>query len=275
MTTSRIESGVFSHRAADERPSVSVILPSFRSGEAIKRSVAEIETYFADSETWEIIVVDDGGGDLGPADFSGTARVRLITLPKNRGKGAAVRAGMLAATGHVRIYTDADLPFGPAAFSAISEYILERGFHLVIGDRTLRGAEYAMRITAVRRFASGMFTQFVGRLVTGGFFDTQCGLKGMRGDVADAIFRLARVDRFAFDVEVVYLALIARLDIKRIPVRLVNNETSSIRLVRDSARMLWDVFRMKYYRVRGHYRSEALDDIVARDFERVLARQMH
>jgi hypothetical protein len=98
--------------------------------------------------------------------------------------------------------------------------------------------------------------------VTGGFFDTQCGLKGLRGDVADALFPILRVDRFAFDVELVYVALKHRLDIKRIPVRLVHNETSSVRLLRDATRGAVDVFRIKASQLGGRYDAPALDDIV-------------
>jgi dolichyl-phosphate beta-glucosyltransferase len=249
-------------------PTISVILPSFNSAEAVKRSVDEISRFFgSDNQAWEVIVVDDGAADLTPGDLPRDHRVRLLSLPRNRGKGAAVREGMLAASGLVRVYTDADLPFGPSPFGLMVHYILARGFHVVIGDRTLRGSIYGARTSWMRRIASGVFSQFVGKLVTGGFFDTQCGLKGVRGDVAEAIFRSARIDRFAFDVELIYLALIARLDIKRIPVRLVNNNSSSIRLIRDSTRMLLDVFRMKYYRVRGTYQSDELDSIVAADLE--------
>ena len=249
-------------------PTISIVLPSFKSAEAAKRSVGEIARFFGDNNRdWEVIVVDDGAGDLRPIELPPDRRIRLISFPRNRGKGAAVREGMLAARGLVRVYTDADLPFGPEPFSVMIEYILARGFHVVIGDRTLRGAIYGARISWMRRIASAIFSQFVGKLVTGGFFDTQCGLKAVRGDIADAIFRSTRIDRFAFDVELIYLALITRLDIKRIPVRLVNNECSSIRLIRDSARMLFDVFRMKYYRIRGRYQSAVLDSIVVADFE--------
>jgi dolichyl-phosphate beta-glucosyltransferase len=104
--------------------------------------------------------------------------------------------------------------------------------------------------------------------VTGGFFDTQCGLKGFRGDVAEHLFAAARLNRFAFDVELLYLALVHRLDIKRIPVRLRRNATSSVRLVRDSSRMLLDVLRIKGYQLRGDYRCRALEEIVLADFDR-------
>jgi dolichyl-phosphate beta-glucosyltransferase len=173
---------------------------------------------------------------------------------------------MTAARGHVRIYTDVDLPYDLALLPLIVTLVVDRNFHVVIGDRTLPDSRYSTELSVGRRLASGVFTQVVGTLVTGGFFDTQCGLKGIRSDVADELFRLRRIDRFAFDVELVYLALYHRLDVKRIPVRLRNNETSSVRLLRDSARGMFDVLSIKYHQLRKHYESPVLADTVRSEF---------
>jgi dolichyl-phosphate beta-glucosyltransferase len=252
-------------------PEISVVLPCYRAASIARRSVTSLQPFLeASGRTWEIVVVDDGGSDFA-GSLSADERIRLVVLPFNRGKGAAVRAGMLAARGRVRIYTDVDLPYAPELFLVVADYVMRRGFHMVVGDRTLPDAKYAAAIGWQRRLASALFSIFVGKLVTGGFFDTQCGLKGMRGDVAELVFGSTRIDRFAFDVEVLYLALIARIDIKRVPVQLINNETSSVRLVHDSLRMLYDVFRMKYYRMRGSYPTRALADIVSADFRRAQA----
>jgi dolichyl-phosphate beta-glucosyltransferase len=253
-----------------DRPDLSVVLPCYRAAALARRSVAALaHDLEAAGFDWEVVVVDDGGGDFDPAEWSDHPRVSLIRLPANQGKGAAVRAGMLAARGHVRIFTDVDLPFGTDLLPVIAAYLRDRDFHVVIGDRTLPGSSYHLRTAWPRRFASGLFTAFVGTIVTGGFFDTQCGLKGVRGDVADALFPLLRVDRFAFDVELVYVALKHRLDIKRVPVRLLHNDTSSVRLLRDSVRGFVDVFRIKLQQLRGAYDSQALDALVTRDFEAV------
>jgi dolichyl-phosphate beta-glucosyltransferase len=219
---------------------------------------------------WEIIVVDDGGGDFAHQEWSVDSRVRLIRETVNRGKGAAVRTGMLAATGEVRVFTDVDLPYGTDLIPVMASYLNQR-FHIVIGDRTLPDSHYRQHISPFRRLASTSFTAMVGTMVTGGFFDTQCGLKAVRGDVADALFPLLQLERFAFDVELVYVALKHRLDIKRIPVRLLNNETSSVRLLRDSMRGASDLVMIKANQVRGLYKSSLLDDIVRRDFESACA----
>ena len=215
----------------------------------------------------EVIIVDDGGGDFDPGEWVGHPLVRLVTHRVNRGKGAAVRSGMLAARGHVRVFTDVDLPFGVELLPVMYGFLRDGGFHMVVGDRSLPGSRYHQSIALPRRLASAVFTGFVGRIVTGGFFDTQCGLKGLRGDVVETMFPLLQLDRFAFDVELVYVALKHRLDIKRIPVQLLHNETSSVRLLRDSSQGVVDIFRIKANQMRGLYESAALDQIVLRDFE--------
>lgn len=252
----------------DAVPDLSVVLPSYRAADLALRSVDRIrETLERERLAWEIIVVDDGGGDFGAHAFEGDPDVRLLRLPRNVGKGAAVSAGMREARGRVRIFTDADLPYDPGLMPVMVAYILDRGFHLVIGDRTLRGSSYQLELSLTRRALSGVFSAFVGRIVTGGFFDTQCGLKAIRGDVADVLFRLIRIRRFAFDVELVYLALKYGADIKRVPVRLERNDTSSVRVWRDSLRGAFDVLRIKYNQVAGRYRSPELAAIVAADFD--------
>lgn len=249
-------------------PDLSIILPCYRAAHLARQSVDDLSAMLEDSGlTWEVIVVDDGGGDFDVREWRDDSRVRLLDHAVNRGKGAAVRTGMLAARGRTRIFTDVDLPFGTDLLPVMHDYLCGGGFHLVIGDRTLPDSRYHQTTTLPRRIASALFTGFVGRIVTGGFFDTQCGLKGLRGDVADAVFPILRLDRFAFDVELVYVALKHRLDIKRIPVRLLHNETSSVRLLRDSSRGVLDVALIKTNQLRGRYRSAALEQIVRDDFE--------
>jgi len=246
------------------KPDLSVIIPCYRSADLALTSVVQLVEYLrARPGTWEIVVVDDGGDDF-PADaWPDLPEVRLLRLSENLGKGAAVRAGMLSATGKVRIFTDVDIPYDLELLQVIAHHIDEMAFHVVVGDRTLPGSSYAADVDAPRRVMSGMGSFLIGRVVTGGFFDTQCGLKGLRGDIADALFPLIRIDRFAFDIELVYIALKHRLDIKRVPVQLRRNTSTSVRVVRDSIRSLIDLGKIKYHQLRGHYDSVTLDAIVS------------
>jgi dolichyl-phosphate beta-glucosyltransferase len=216
---------------------------------------------------WEVLVVDDGGGDF-PADaWLSDHRIRLVSLSPNQGKGAAVKAGVLAATGRVRVYTDVDLPYGARLIPAAADYVLHGGFHLVVGDRNLREARHAVDLGLSRRALSAVSKTFVGVLVTGGYFDTQCGFKAIRGDVADLLFPMLRIRRFAFDVELVYLALRFNCDVKRIPVSLMSSqEDSTVRPVRDGFRSGLDVLGIKGRSVRGQYECAPLQELIHREF---------
>jgi dolichyl-phosphate beta-glucosyltransferase len=247
---------------------LSVVLPSYRSAALAGRSADELHDTFAllRPGSWEVIVVDDGGGDFPEGWRADDPSVRLIRLDRNRGKGAAVIAGMRAATGKARVYVDVDLPYDPELILVISRYLTTGGFHVVAGDRTLPSAAYHMEIGFSRRIISRVSAAVIGTFVTGGFFDTQCGIKGIRGDVADHLFQLLRISRFAFDVELIYLSLSHRLDIKRIPVRLRRNETSTVRPVRDSLRAFVDLARIKLNQMRGRYACPALEQLVVHEF---------
>lgn len=249
---------------------LSVVLPCYRAAALARQSVARLVNALSGRiETYEIIVVDDGAGDctaaVSPVEPGRGGRIRVLTLPKNRGKGGAVAEGMKAATGAVRVFTDIDLPYGTTPVMLVESLVRERGFHIVIGDRTFPQSRYETELPFGRKLASGVFSRITAALVTGGFFDTQCGLKGFRGDVAEALFHLQTVDRFAFDVELIYLALKNGLEIKRIPVMLESNMTSSVRLGRDSLRTFIDVGRIKLNQMRGVYASPHLATLVARE----------
>lgn len=249
---------------------LSVIMPSYRDARLAVKSTVELCTFLsAHVETWEVIIVDDGGNDFDSLGRSLPEGVQLLRHPINKGKGAAVRTGMLAAKGNVRLFTDIDLPYDLSLIPAMVEYISKAGFHMVIGDRQLPDSKYHQQICWNRRLSSKIFSYIAGSFITGGFFDTQCGLKCFRGDVAMQMFRHARVDRFAFDVELVYIALINQLDIKRIPVCLRKNDSSSVRLVHDSLRMLIDVALLKINREKGVYKCSELARFVSEDFVRM------
>jgi dolichyl-phosphate beta-glucosyltransferase len=253
-------------------PELSLVLPCYGAAATARRTVTVLAGYLpAHFSSWEILVVDDGGNDFAAAPLPGIPGVRLLPHARNLGKGAAVRTGMLAARGRVRIFTDVDMPYDRELLPLMAEFINRKGFHLVIGDRSLPGSVYAEATSPARRALSAIASRFIGTMVTGGFFDTQCGIKAMRGDVAEQLFRLVRVDRFAFDVEVVYLALKHRLDIKRVPVRLRRNEGTSVRPLRDGFRSVGDLLAIKWRQLRGEYRSPALEELLRAELEEASA----
>jgi len=239
-------------------PVLSLVIPVYHSAAYIAATVvAIVEAFEALAITGEVIVVDDGSADGTLAAVPDLPGVRTVALPRNTGKGAALRAGMRVARGEVRGFTDADLPYGTEPLALALHCIRVRGFHAAIGDRTLPGSSYAGS-GAVRTVVSEVASFAFRTLVTGGIYDTQCGFKLFRGDVADALFKVSRVDRFAVDVELIYLLLKHRLDIKRIPVQLQGNASTSVHVFRDSLRAFSDIVRMRANWALGRYRSPAL-----------------
>jgi dolichyl-phosphate beta-glucosyltransferase len=235
---------------------VSVVLPSYRSADAAGRHIPLLLEYLRTvGVRSEVILVDDGSNDGGESRrVAQSLGCRYLENPKNQGKGAAVRRGMLAATGRYRFYTDVDVPYDLANIESMLWYLDFKEFHFVAGDRTLDESSYYVHVPWFRRAASHVYSTVVGRLVAGGWFDTQCGLKGFRDHVADDLFGVGRVNRFAFDVELFYIALKRNYDIKRLPVRLRCNETSTVNVLTDGAAMVRDLGAIRLNQFLGRYR---------------------
>jgi glycosyltransferase involved in cell wall biosynthesis len=240
---------------------VSIVIPAFNSASYLDANVATVLAFLADHDLdGEVVMADDGSTDGTADSIRAAPNVRVLRLP-HRGKGAAVRAGMLAATGEIRAFTDADLPYGLDALPLAISYIRDRRYHAVVGDRTLPGSIHQAP-GPLRRALSELASFAFRTLVTGGIYDTQCGFKVFRGDIAGELFRLARIDGFAADVELIHLILRHRLELKRVPVQLQRNAPSSVRVIRDSARAIRDIASIRFNVALGRYRSPYLDRLL-------------
>jgi glycosyltransferase involved in cell wall biosynthesis len=254
----------------ESRPQLSLVIPAWNSGRYLPANVAAVLAFFAASGIdGEVIVADDGSTDGSSSALSRDPRIHVLRLP-HRGKGAALRAGMQAARGEVRAFTDADLPYGLDVLPLAVQYIRERRFHAVVGDRTLPGSTYHAP-GPLRRMISSAASFAFRTLVTGGIYDTQCGFKVFRGDVAAEVFRLARIDGFAIDVEIIYLLLKHRLDIKRVPVQLERNAPSSVRVVKDSLVAFRDIATIRLNLALGRYRSPELSRLLGDELQAEVA----
>ena len=238
-----------------QTPCLSVILPCYNVAPFIANTLGVLTRYLDSLDaSWEIVLVDDGSADSTVQTVAALAMpgCRLLPQGRNYGKGRAVRAGMLLARGQYRIFTDADLPYGVACIGECLGW-LKQGYHMVAGDRRLCRPTDHTRVPFGRAVGSRLFRFLIKLLVTGEELDTQCGLKGFSGPLADCLFPLLTVDRFAFDVELYSLIRRAGVEFKPIPVRLVNNQVSTISLGSDGAQMLRDVARIILRQVRGGY----------------------
>jgi dolichyl-phosphate beta-glucosyltransferase len=246
---------------------VSLVIPTFNSARYIKHNIQRALDYFAASGIdGEVIVADDGSSDGTPRAVAAADGVKVLALT-HRGKGAALRAGVAAGSGQLVAFTDADVPYGLEPIATALDYVNRRGYHAVLGDRTLPGSAY-QDSGLVRRAVSDVASFTFRTLVTGGIYDTQCGFKAFRGDVARELFGLSRVDGFAVDVELIYLLLKYRLDLKRIPVRLERNGPSSVKVVRDSISALRDIASIRLAWATGRYRSAVLERVLEDDLRR-------
>jgi dolichyl-phosphate beta-glucosyltransferase len=171
---------------------LSIVIPVYNDENFIGETVHQIHSYLekATATSFEIIVVNDGSSDSSAKVLQSLdlPHLTVVDCPVNRGKFAAICQGMAYARGTCRIFTDADLPYDLEALPYMTRLVNERGFHVVVGDRTLLHSEYAERLTPLRAIGTRLFTLFVRLLVVSGLEDTQCGLKAFRGDIAHELF---------------------------------------------------------------------------------------
>jgi len=239
---------------------ISVIIPAFNEAERIGESLNELLTYLNNLEyKSELIVVDDGSTDdtakIAEGSFSDTGKIkaRVIRYEKNRGKGYAVRTGLLTAQGDIAVFTDADLSTPIEELSKIVLPIENGEYDLTFGSRALDRSLIGVH-QPWRREQGGRVFNLIVRLATRlPFWDTQCGFKAFRLSVCRPIIESAVIDRFGFDVELLYVAYLAGLRLKEIPVRWNHYEGSKVNVLRDSYRMFNEVRLIRKLAKRGAY----------------------
>lgn len=226
---------------------LSLIVPAYNEARALELNLPKL--LVAAGGDGEVVIVDDGSTDETVAVVTEAARdsaaVRLLSHDMNRGKGAAVRTGMLAAHGRRRIFCDADVAYGLEGIAAVDS-ALERA-DLAIGSRK-RSGRRLLSAHPLRALASRLFAAVVREVAVAGYEDTQCGLKGFTAEAAEDLFGRARIDGFGFDVEVLCLASVSGYRITEVPVEEVEKlpgRRSSVRLIPAAAGMLRDVFAVR------------------------------
>ncbi len=229
----------------------SVVIPCFneaaRIGGTLKRTLEYLERIAPESE---LIVVNDGSTDSTSAianESLAEAKIasRLLENFPNRGKGAAVRTGLLAAQRPIGLFFDADLSTPLEEISKVIEPIANGEVDLAFGSRALDRSLIGVH-QSWRREQGGRVFNLVVRLATGlPFWDTQCGFKAFELETCRPILKRSQIDGFAFDVELLYLAYHSGLRLREIPVRWNHEEGSKISFMRDSLRMLRQVMALR------------------------------
>ncbi len=234
---------------------LSIVIPAYNEGARLPGTIREVAAWLgANAPTGELVVVDDGSTDDTRARLAAIdePRLRAIFAPDNRGKGAAVARGVMAASGEAIAFLDADLAYPLDQLSLLLAR-LDEGADLAVGARDLLPEDNRSIYAPTRRAATAVFNAMVTASLGLRVRDTQCGFKAFRRDAARALFSAITVERFGFDVEVLYLAERWGLRVDRVPVRMRPSATSSVRLVRDSLNMAGDLLRIRTRARRGDY----------------------
>ena len=232
-------------------PALTVILPCYNEAERLPGTLQALLTHLSAAPgKVEVLVVDDGSTDatvtVAEAVAAADRRVRVLSYGPNRGKGFAVRTGMLAAQGDLVVFTDADGSYRPGDLDRIVEALDQAP--VAIGSRAGDPSG-----PVARRAASRVFNLAIRGTLGLPFGDTQSGLKGFRRPAARQIFRQARVDGFAFDVEVLWLARQLRLEVTEVQVQAMERQGSKVQMVADALEMLGEVWAVRRARTsRAH-----------------------
>jgi glycosyltransferase involved in cell wall biosynthesis len=234
------------------RTALSLIFPCYNEAERLPQTLAAYLAQLSrEPGAVEVLIVDDGSTDQTFAVARAVAardhRVRVVRSQPNHGKGHGVRTGVLEAEGELIVFTDADGSYGPREVARVTAALADAP--VAIGSRPVGWATGP----AGRRLASRLFNRAIRALLGLPFCDTQCGLKGFRRHAALEVFGRARLDGFAFDAEVLFLARRLGLAVSEVRVRAEERDGSKVQLVVDAVGMLRDLLRVRRWAVSGGY----------------------
>ena len=232
-------------------PDLSVVIPAFNEVARLPRTLERVTAFLREgSRSYEVLVADDGSTD-DTAQKARAAGATVLRDDRNRGKGHAVRRGMLAARGRRRLMTDADLS---TPIEELPRFLarMDEGFDVVIGSRALPGSTIEVHQPWFRENVGRVYNLFVRALALPGLRDTQCGFKLWSARAAREAFSAARLDGFSFDVEALYVARKRGYRIAEIPVVWRNDAASRVGLGGGS-RAFPDLLRIRWHDWKGRY----------------------
>lgn len=241
------------HKEHKRKELISIVIPAYNEAGRIAPTLARVDEYCSSNfERFEIIVVNDGSSDHTAAVVSDASNnmsaVRYASYEQNRGKGYAIRFGVAMSKGDLILISDADLS---TPIEEVEKLLVfhDAGYDITIGSRAVEGSRIEVKQPFWRIFMGKVFNRLVRFLILEDFNDTQCGFKLFAGSQARGLFPTAMVDRFAYDVEILYLARRAGYKIKEVPIRWMNSPDSSVNPLKDSFQMLKDIVRVKLSRI--------------------------
>ena len=230
-----------------EEKMITLVIPMYNESSIIADTAKTVSEYMQSTfENYEVIFSDDGSKDGSAKIVSdlGLPNVRVVGYEQNRGKGCAIRNGMLSAKGEIVMFTDADLAYGTEVIKRAYDMLKDADANMLIGSRNLSEDGYE-GYTLMRKIMSKVYIKVL--CIAGGFklSDSQCGCKAYKGEAVKKIFERCKVDGFAFDFESILWAQKFGYSIVEMPVKIVNHRESKVNAIRDTFRMLGDLRRMK------------------------------
>lgn len=214
---------------------LSIIIPAYNEEKRITDTLVSFSNYLQMHPlTYEIIVVDDGSTDKTVRVIQSlqltVPHIRILQLPKNMGKGAAVREGMLSATGSIRLFSDADGATPIHELGKVLQPILSGEAEIAIGSRYLEGSDVQKKQPRYRVIWSRLVNRLMQRILLPGIVDPHCGFKAFTASAAETLFRQSTINQWSFDLEILALAKRMGMSIKEIPVKWIHDERSKGRI---------------------------------------------
>ncbi len=237
-------------------PVFSVVIPVYNEEKRLPKNIGQITNFFSSVDVpVELILVNDGSTDGTAAllgDYEKKYGCRVLSYAQNRGKGYAVRTGALAATGEWVLFFDVDLATPLKTFSELKD-TLSPNDAVVIGSRRLGQSQVKRPESWMRSLLGQAFTR-ISNLWVPGVTDFTCGFKCFSRTAVQTIFSRARLDRWGFDTELLYIARLQKLAIREIPVEWSHDQDSRVRVGKAVIQTLGELATMSWHRHRGHYR---------------------
>jgi dolichyl-phosphate beta-glucosyltransferase len=240
------------------RPRLSVVIPMYNETRRMPRTLPLLADYFRGQDySVEFVVVDDGSTDntaeMARKLLGNAEDVRVIEERPNRGKGHAVKIGMLAAQGEFVLFTDADLSTPPDEIKKFWQWF-DKGNDVVIGSRKMAGAVLERHQPLWRESMGKVFTWLTNRIATRNISDITCGFKCFTHDAAQLLFSRSIIEDWSFDAEVLYIAQKHHMKIKEVPVHWHDESGTKVRVIRDAARALFGLLKIRRNGMSGKYR---------------------
>ena len=251
------------------KPSLSIIIPAYNEAERLGQTLETIFLYLRKTDLKaEVIVVDDGSTDettrvaRQTADTFADIRTEVIRYEENRGKGFAVKTGLIESKGEIALFSDADLSTPIEELHKLIKPIEQGLYDVTFGSRALDRSLIETR-QPWRREQSGKIFNFVVKTFTGlPFWDTQCGFKAFRMSKFRPLLNVMQVERFGFDVEFLYVADYRDLRLREIPVRWNHCDGTKVSIFRDSQKMFREINQIRQNAKRGFYDAEKINPAV-------------